>query len=904
MCLVKIVDLAKQLGLSSRTLRYYEQVGLISSVRPQFETFRYYDEAAVERLRQIMILRKMQIPVRDIIRIYESAEITSVVKVFTNKIEEIDGEITALSELKSIINAFLQKMAASGIKKISALPLLYEEMEKQIALMEEEQVVTHKELDEIHERLTRPIEPAIISLPAVRMMSSCLKSAPQTSDLEGFWRYVQLHGIADKGAGRHEQFEYQTESGEVVMLCIADDYVNDSAYMDFYFEGGIYAAVNIYVDENLEEGFQSLIACFDSNKFYEIDYAKNGELRHPALLESLISPDEKRDLVCLYVPVKKKIANPALYYRAKELQPDSITVAELEAANPVLWEVDVPLTQITPMNSHYRVLENGEAEYTGWISTKGLNTNVAVRLPYRVDMEFRIDRSSERFQYGSEEGSVIFHHGYQEGTFGFGVNRGNRNCGARTEKVMRAEAISFQQPIFKDVYDFPGRGKIDDAGYNHVTWIVGAKHLAVIINGEIRYCGVDFPYMSLDLANGELRSIVITGDGQGLKYFKSIRISQLAYYPKMKLKSEELHVNAKKSNNMIPNIHCLVTDEMGENYWFNGCARYVMESLGEKDYDYYFFAGLTGDGFVQHYPYGKFRGEGVSGYMLYEGPSMCLRESAAGFELCEGEACFAEGVFEKCGYSSTFVTYKEMRKNTEMYVHTLISYIDDGIPVISWGNEKFHYGVFVGYEEYGKTLLYITGNGDNPKQISLEQAFESDIGESKAGWIFVGKKKKNRPLAEIYRETIMALPKLFETDTEAFVFGAKAFRVWADEIENGKFESVKPEEFDPWACYTAYVCCLATNASCCHEFLENAEKLNSDFTFLQEVGCLYRRCEDMWHNEEGKDLEAIGGGFNVTLEALQDKAHRSKIAAKLREFADVTDEIVRVLKQGIEKCSR
>ena len=210
MCLVKIVDLAKQLGLSSRTLRYYEQVGLISSVRPQFETFRYYDEAAVERLRQIMILRKMQIPVRDIIRIYESAEITSVVKVFTNKIEEIDGEITALSELKSIINAFLQKMAASGIKKISALPLLYEEMEKQIALMEEEQVVTHKELDEIHERLTRPIEPAIISLPAVRMMSSCLKSAPQTSDLEGFWRYVQLHGIADKGAGRHEQFEYQT----------------------------------------------------------------------------------------------------------------------------------------------------------------------------------------------------------------------------------------------------------------------------------------------------------------------------------------------------------------------------------------------------------------------------------------------------------------------------------------------------------------------------------------------------------------------------------------------------------------------------------------------------------------------------------------------------------------------
>lgn len=58
----------------------------------------------------------------------------------------------------------------------------------------------------------------------------------------------------------------------------------------------------------------------------------------------------------------------------------------------------------------------------------------------------------------------------------------------------------------------------------------------------------------------------------------------------------------------------------------------------------------------------------------------------------------------------------------------------------------------------------------------------------------------------------------------------------------------------------------------------------------------------MWNNDDGKDLEAIGGGFNVTLEALQDKQHRSKIATKLREFTEVTDEIVRVLIQGIEKC--
>ena len=147
--LIKITDLTKQLGMSSRTLRYYEQVGLIESSRPPFEAYRYYTEESVQRLKQIMILRKMQIPVKDIIRIYENPEMSTLVAVFAERIGEIDKEVTALSELKNIINTFLQKMVTSGIKKISALPLLYEEMEKQFELIEEKKRTTYHELSEI-----------------------------------------------------------------------------------------------------------------------------------------------------------------------------------------------------------------------------------------------------------------------------------------------------------------------------------------------------------------------------------------------------------------------------------------------------------------------------------------------------------------------------------------------------------------------------------------------------------------------------------------------------------------------------------------------------------------------------------------------------------------------------------
>lgn len=337
----------------------------------------------------------------------------------------------------------------------------------------------------------------------------------------------------------------------------------------------------------------------------------------------------------------------------------------------------------------------------------------------------------------------------------------------------------------------------------------------------------------------------------------------------------------KQSNNIIPVIHRLVTDEYGENYWFNGCAKYVMECFGEKDYDYWFFAGLTGDVFTQHYTYTNYSGDALSSYLMDEKP-----------------AKFVEDTFAKCGYAATFVSKKDLRKNTEKYLQTLIAYIDKGIPVIGWGDAMNDVlGVFVGYEDYGKVLLYITGNNNQPERIPLNKALEGKPDTD--GWIFVGDKKENHPLAEIYREAIHTIPHHQIVKTDTYCFGAEAFRAWARDIENGKFDGMTVEEFDTWAYYTNYVCVLATNGSCCHEFLKRARELNTDMVFLEEISRLYKRTADMWNNDNGEDLEALGGGFNVTLEVLQDKERRGKIVAKIRKFADITDEIVRVLKENM-----
>lgn len=335
----------------------------------------------------------------------------------------------------------------------------------------------------------------------------------------------------------------------------------------------------------------------------------------------------------------------------------------------------------------------------------------------------------------------------------------------------------------------------------------------------------------------------------------------------------------KRSDNTISVIHRLVTDNNGENYWFEGCARYVMECLGEKDYDYCFFAGLTGDVFTQHYTYTRYSGDGLSSYRMAEDPKQ-----------------FVKDIFSRCGYDAVFVSGEELKQDTEKYLDLLLSYIDRGIPVMDWSKTD---GVYVGYEAQGRVLLRIRGNSDQPEQVTVDEAVQRS-----RGWAFVGEKKENLSLAEIYRKAVAEIPTHFAVRTDTYCFGPEAFRAWAADIENGKFDHMTEEEFDEWPCYTNYVCVLATNSGGCHGFLNRAKELNPDLDWLDKVVELYRRTGYMWNDDNGEDLEAIGGGFNITLATLQDPGRRGRIAAKLREFAQIYDEIVRVLKERQESCER
>jgi DNA-binding transcriptional MerR regulator len=101
---------SKSLGVSSRMLRYYEQVGLIESQRKEDYAYRVYDENAVRRLRQIIILRKLRVPVKQILHLFNNDDAVSVIEVFERNISGLDEQITALSTVKSILSNLVREL--------------------------------------------------------------------------------------------------------------------------------------------------------------------------------------------------------------------------------------------------------------------------------------------------------------------------------------------------------------------------------------------------------------------------------------------------------------------------------------------------------------------------------------------------------------------------------------------------------------------------------------------------------------------------------------------------------------------------------------------------------------------------------------------------------------------------
>ncbi len=255
MDLQTISQVSKDYGISPRMLRYYEQVGLIRSLRREGYAYRVYDENAMSRLRQIVVLRKLRVPVKQIISILNNYDAAEAVEIFRRNISEIDSEITALSTVRSLLIRFVEEIHE---KAAVDLRLLDDEMIFSVIsslsfsdnLIKETKNVSMEDLNKANEELMKMEDKdvRIIYLPPMTVAAAyasgegCLDKASNL--LNKFIKESRLLSLKPDARG----FDFdcmvngEDSQGHEAWISVPRDMEIPAPLVRRQFRGGLYAA--------------------------------------------------------------------------------------------------------------------------------------------------------------------------------------------------------------------------------------------------------------------------------------------------------------------------------------------------------------------------------------------------------------------------------------------------------------------------------------------------------------------------------------------------------------------------------------------------------------------------------------------------------------------------------------
>lgn len=117
--LTPIGDLAKSMGLTTRTLRYWEEVGIIESAQRADGATRGYTPYYVRRIRFILKLKELGLTIKEMQDLYiaygEAKETTRMiprlVEILDQHINKVDEKMAQLALLRKEVVEYRQRMS-------------------------------------------------------------------------------------------------------------------------------------------------------------------------------------------------------------------------------------------------------------------------------------------------------------------------------------------------------------------------------------------------------------------------------------------------------------------------------------------------------------------------------------------------------------------------------------------------------------------------------------------------------------------------------------------------------------------------------------------------------------------------------------------------------------------------
>jgi len=114
--MLRIGELARQTGFTPKTLRYYEEAGLLHPDRRSESGYRLYGDAAIDRLSFVRSARGLGLQLNDIRRILEVSDkgrlpCEHVIEVVDRELQRVDIQMKRLKEVRSGLSGLRSRLS-------------------------------------------------------------------------------------------------------------------------------------------------------------------------------------------------------------------------------------------------------------------------------------------------------------------------------------------------------------------------------------------------------------------------------------------------------------------------------------------------------------------------------------------------------------------------------------------------------------------------------------------------------------------------------------------------------------------------------------------------------------------------------------------------------------------------
>lgn len=250
-----ISQASRRFDISTRTLRYYEQLGLIRGIRGEDYAYRTYDDESLARIGQIVLLRKLRVPLSQIEALLKRDDVREAIAAFERHAANLTAEIDALDTVREVLRALIRYLSAAQPSRLWD-GLLSDESVRALAArlapepMNLKEKKTMENLNRVQESLHALRDVRIVYLPPSTVASAHF-IGPDPEDVAGRWidEFVKGSGLVQAkpdlrlyGFNHPNPVDESNAHGYEFWVTVPDGWDVPAPLTKQHFGGGLYAA--------------------------------------------------------------------------------------------------------------------------------------------------------------------------------------------------------------------------------------------------------------------------------------------------------------------------------------------------------------------------------------------------------------------------------------------------------------------------------------------------------------------------------------------------------------------------------------------------------------------------------------------------------------------------------------